>query len=333
MTAEDDPVREWLYQPIPRRLWHYTNSDGFAGMVRSGRVWATEVRFQKDEEEFIHAKEIAESVIRDLPEDGDNVRVKKAARDLIDKWFETGALSPARLEVYAASFTVLDDAPSQWRGYGDSGRGFSLGFDLRQSRPPSDSGYLVVFAPCVYEESEKRRLISAALNHFVSGTLSLWRKVDSPAWVRQRMIEWEAMHPVVHGAYRQDFMNWNKQYLHEELQKHTIRTAANLLSMAALCKRQSFREEQEWRLVLPVEKDRNLRTAARQTRMNGPKVIPYLTTTLPPGVEAKLPLEEVVRGPCNKSTDVKDCAAHLLCANGYSASIRDSEIPTPGAPG
>ena len=173
MTVDDDPVHEWLCQPIPARLWHYTNFDGFAGIVSSGRVWATEVRFQKDKEEFIHAKEIAESVIRGLPEDGDNMRVKAAARDLIGNWFETGALSPARLEVYAASFTVLDDAPSQWSGYGDSGKGFSLGFDLRQSRPPSESGYLVAFAPCVYEESEKRRMISSALNHFVSGTLSL----------------------------------------------------------------------------------------------------------------------------------------------------------------
>jgi hypothetical protein len=326
MTVDDDPVREWLYQPIPRRLWHYTNFDGFAGMVSSGRAWATEVRFQRDKEEFIHAKEIAESVIRDLPEDGDNARVKTAARDLIDKWFETGVLSPARFEVYAASFTVLDDTPSQWLGYGDSGKGFSLGFDLRQSRPPSDSGSLAAFAPCVYEESEKRRLISAALHHFVSGTLSLWSKVTSPVWVSERMTQWRVMHPVIHGAYKENFADWNNEYIHEELRKHTIRTAANLLSMAALCKRQSFYEEQEWRLVLPVEKDRKLQTAIRQTRMNGPTVIPYLTTTLPPGVEAKLPLEEVVHGPCNKSTDVKESAARLLRTHGYSASIRDSKI-------
>lgn len=51
MTVDNDAVREWLYQPIPERLWHYTNADGFAGVVKSGRVWATDVRFLNDTEE------------------------------------------------------------------------------------------------------------------------------------------------------------------------------------------------------------------------------------------------------------------------------------------
>jgi hypothetical protein len=327
MTVDVDPVREWLYQPIPIRLWHYTNFDGFAGMVKSDRIWATDVRFLNDTTEFIHAKEIAESVIKDLAEDGDNARAKAAAKNLIDHWFDTGVLSPARMEIYVASFTILNNTLSQWWRYGDSGKGFSLGFDLRQLRPPSESGSLAAFAPCVYEESEKRRLISAALHHFVSGTLSLWGKVASPVWVIERMTQWRVMHPVTHGAHEENFTDWNNQYIHEELSKHAGRTAANLLSMAALCKHQSFYEEQEWRLVLPVEKDRKLQTALRQTRMKGPTVIPYLTTTLPPGVETKLPLEEIVRGPCNKSTDVKDSVASLLYTHGYSAATRDSGIP------
>src|ERR1700722_11662622 len=276
MTMDDDPVREWLYQPIPERLWHYTNFDGFAGIVGSGRIWATDIRFLNDTEEFIHARKVAESVIKDLSEDGDNARVKAEARNLIDKWFDIGVLSPNRLEVYVASFTVLNNTLSQWWRYGDSGKGFSLGFDLRQSRPPSDSGYLAAFAPCVYEEPEKRRLISAALHNFVSGTLSLWRKVASPVWVSERMAQYGVMHPVAHGAYRENFMDWNKEYIDGELRRHALKTAANLLSMAALCKHHSYYEEKEWRLVLPVEKDRKLRTALRQTRMKGSTVIPYL---------------------------------------------------------
>jgi len=327
MTTDDDPVREWLYQPIPGRLWHYTNFDGFAGMVRSGRIWATDVWSLNDTEEFIHAKGIAESVIRDLPEDGDSARAKAAAKDFVDSCFNTGVLSPARLEIYVAAFTTLDDTLSQWWRYGDSGKGFSLGFDLRQLRPPSGSGSLVAFAPCVYEESEKRRLISAALHHFVSGTLSLWRKVASPVWVSERMMQWEDMHRVIHGAYRENFMDWNQNYLHEELLTHALKTAGNLLNMAALCKNRSFYEEKEWRLVLPVERDQKLQTAFRQTRMKGSTVIRYLTTSLPPGVETKLPLEEVVRGPCNKSTDVRDSVANLLRTHRCSAPMRDSAIP------
>ncbi|MGA2688333.1 MAG: DUF2971 domain-containing protein [Candidatus Korobacteraceae bacterium] len=256
MTLVDDPVREWLYQPIPGRLWHYANFDGFAGIVRSGKVWATDVRFLNDSEEFIHAKKIAESVVEDLAENGDNAWANAKARDLISKWFDTGVLSPARLEVYVASFTALDDTLSQWRGYGDSGKGFSLGFDLRHLRPRSESGSLAAFAPCVYEESEKQRLISSALHHFVSGALSLWGKVNSPVWVSERLVEWNVVHPLIHGAYRAEFMDWNDKYLHEELLKHALKTAGNLSSMAALCKHRSFYEEKEWRLVLPVEKDR-----------------------------------------------------------------------------
>ena len=57
---KDSPVENWLNTPIPKRLWHHTSFNGFHGIVESKKIWAADVRFLNDKQEFLHARTIAE---------------------------------------------------------------------------------------------------------------------------------------------------------------------------------------------------------------------------------------------------------------------------------
>jgi hypothetical protein len=52
-----------MYSPLlgnedfPATLYHYTSVDGLLGILRSKRIWATDIRFLNDRSEFFHAME------------------------------------------------------------------------------------------------------------------------------------------------------------------------------------------------------------------------------------------------------------------------------------
>src|ERR1039457_3338216 len=48
MDLSDDPIHDWVYRPIPKKLWHYTSVQAFQGIIASGNIYATDVRFLND---------------------------------------------------------------------------------------------------------------------------------------------------------------------------------------------------------------------------------------------------------------------------------------------
>jgi hypothetical protein len=289
-----DILQQLLKKPIPQEVWHYTTMHGFEGIVTSGRLWATDVRFLNDLTEFVHAREIAQTLVAEMPaQDLDDVWVKERTQQLVDAYFEVGPLSPSKLEMYIVSFTVLEDGLSQWRGYGSDG--VSLCFDLQHIRPPVDLGSLVSFAPCVYEDHEKRELVATALNGFVSKALRLYRASGNLGWAAERLRAWNRLTPKEKADHK-SLDEWNSNYFKEELHREFVSTAANLMRAASLCKNRSFWQEREWRLMLPVLKGKSLQTTTRSFRTQNGEQVPYITTTLF-RESSGMPLTRVIVGP------------------------------------
>jgi hypothetical protein len=317
-----DIVQKILSSQIPEELWHYTSLNGFEGIVGSHRLWATDVRFLNDRTEFIHSRRIAEKLVAEMPAlETEDAWVKSKALELIESYFEVGPLSPSRLELYTVSFTVLEDTLSQWRAYGRDG--VSLCFDLRHIRPPVDIESLVSFAPCIYEEDQKRALVTSALRHFISKALMLYKATGDLGWAAQRLHEWNQLTP--HERAAQDSLNaWNEKYLKEELKRHTVLAATDLLRVAALCKDRAFHEEQEWRLMLPVLKGRPLQNTTRSYRTRNGEQVPYITTSLFSG---ELPLKRVLVGPGGDVAARRDAIEVSLTKANYSIAIESSKVP------
>jgi hypothetical protein len=97
----------------PNIVYHYTNSPGLLGIVQSRAIWATSIEYLNDAKEFSYARDLAEDVIRQLPEQGESEVSSHLRRCLLE-----GIREPRANKVFVTSFSKFGDRLSQWRGYG-----------------------------------------------------------------------------------------------------------------------------------------------------------------------------------------------------------------------
>jgi Protein of unknown function (DUF2971) len=110
---------------LPKTLYHYTSMHGLLGIVNSGRIWASHIRYLNDRTEQDHLWSlIRERVVTRLA----NNRDANASANL------THLLSQIdnRLnnDTFVASFSAEGDLLSQWLSYCPYGNGFAIGFGL-----------------------------------------------------------------------------------------------------------------------------------------------------------------------------------------------------------
>jgi hypothetical protein len=167
----------------PPTLYHYTTAAGLISMVKSGHVWATESRYMNDTREFIHGAELILDV------------VEKARKRTPHPVLEELHASVARhveeqlqnVRIFCVSFCTDGDLLSQWRGYGDLGGGYALGFrpELLLGAGIYERGPFRVLRRVVYEEGEQRRLVEdclrAAVQHVGAGADSAFWQFFSEA--------------------------------------------------------------------------------------------------------------------------------------------------------
>ena len=49
--------------PVPTLLYHYTDAQGFKGIVESYELWATHIQYLNDTQEYLYAVDVAKRVI------------------------------------------------------------------------------------------------------------------------------------------------------------------------------------------------------------------------------------------------------------------------------
>ena len=107
--------------------YHYTDINGFMGIMQNKELWATSTRFLNDKNEYIEGLLLAQKIAGDYSKTCADKEKKflnsfqRMIQDRIDKG--------CNQDIYSISFCECGDLLSQWRGYGKQG-GVSLGFDL-----------------------------------------------------------------------------------------------------------------------------------------------------------------------------------------------------------
>jgi hypothetical protein len=315
-------INDLLSTPIPAEVWHYTNLVGFEGILRSGRVWATEAHHTTDKTEFIHSRDVAAQYLkRWLPEDKSMVWAKQTAQETLSRAFEDGALAPSHAEIFVASFCGTDDLKSQWMEYGDAGRGVALSFDLRRIRPPDELGSSVTFAPCLYVKDDKERVIEDALSDWVNTAFELHKKTGSQEWAAERLRDWRMIDKIFGLPFdKAALVESNKKEFGVQLHQSLTQTSFDLLRIASHCKDYTFHQECEWRLALPHTKGKPMKyTEILHRGTNG--AIPYVAHNL---FSDRLPLVRLKTGPVCENTDqIKG----LLKQYGYDVPVEHSAIP------
>ena len=135
-----------LNPPTPDILYHYCSIDAFQSIIQSRRIWLSDLSKSNDSQEG----KIASRIILDaLKEDYGHTRDEL---DFIQKDYERIARG---ISCMGISLSAKKDRLSQWRGYGDDGKGIALGFSGKWLIQTS---YL---RPVYYSKEDQTQLISA----------------------------------------------------------------------------------------------------------------------------------------------------------------------------
>jgi hypothetical protein len=195
-------------------LYHYTDARGLMGILDSQTLWATNIHYLNDSQEFDYARTVANKVILQRAEAASDRREKEVLTFI-------GQLGPAGVapRVFVTSFSEEGDLLSQWRGYCPSGDGYSIGFEAKDLRNEAMMQRFFL-APCLYDDESQDKAIEQVLDAFMK----------SSSWIRA------LEHPEDDDSRRAVILAWSDI----------------LLPWAATIKHRGFREEWEWRLVSPL---------------------------------------------------------------------------------
>lgn len=143
---------------MPEILYHYTTWEGLRGIIESKSLWATNINFLNDRNEFRDSLRLLRNRIE---EQDDSTRAVSNERPepLIE------VLSALSKNVYVASFSRNPDQLGQWRGYCTDDSAFSVGFNAGKIREQSKLVRSVsVLGECLYQEQQK----IAAIDHIIA---------------------------------------------------------------------------------------------------------------------------------------------------------------------
>lgn len=215
-------------------LYHYTSIAGLNSIIRSGKVWASDCRYLNDRQELEQALELFLG------------KVEAKFRDALDWAFHSHNFSR-----YQCVFS-LSRSPqvlSQWRAYGDDGRGAAIGFDEKhlighQITPPKS------LVACIYENHED--FINCLINKFegeIEALLEMHKDSGGAIDIFMRAI------------------------------KDNPKPLESITSELLRIKNPAFAEEQEVRMILSVP------SSQIQTRVAKGLIVPYVEHTFAEDVD------------------------------------------------
>ena len=279
-------------------IYHYTDPKGLIGILSDSRLWATDVSFLNDSSELRYAAELQQEILEEIVNESPDGSLQRnlAVKALEDRSFLGG-------KTYVVCFCAKDDLLTQWKAYGSSGSGFSIGFDrgklqsmLAELAPTDHSDALwmgmieVALAQVRYSRGDQERALRRAFDRYVA-LLS----VGSPEF---------------------------------EIKKCADAIANNASASASRFKHPAFASEKEWRIVISTSAFSNPELFFRSSSRT---VIQYTKT----GIKevSKLPVVSITIGPTLEQELSKRSVLDLLAATDYldigekAVDIRASKIP------
>ena len=149
-----DDITRRLFAEIPgTTLYHYTSLSGLQGIIDSGILRASDIRYMNDSTELRHTLDLLREHISDRISAGtDRPELLNGLREWLSHRVVGGPM------LFGASFRANGNLLSQWRGYSVHGKGASLGFSPRHvASCAHEQGFRL--GRCVYEATQQKALI------------------------------------------------------------------------------------------------------------------------------------------------------------------------------
>lgn len=132
-------------------LYHYTSLKGTMGIIGSGSLRATEIRFFSDAAEIKH--------MVNLLRDG-MVTFTPRLEYQLSNWLSKRLTYKHRL--FVASFTANGNLLSQWRSYSPAAKGVSLGFNAAKLHASARRQSCEI-GKCIYDPKIQNSVVTAIL--------------------------------------------------------------------------------------------------------------------------------------------------------------------------
>jgi len=282
-TILQEASRENSTDSVPEVLFHYTSLDGAMGIIESNSIHASDIRYLNDSLEHQFAWRLIQEIARGLDGSAQHELTREMLRHVVrlpgtQLSFSGGA--------FVCSFSVQPDLLSQWRAYGDDGRGVALGFSTSPGLSAVGAdGRNLPFRRVLYERSEQLSVLRPYVEDIV-------RTADESAQKRGDSVRDDAV--------------------------------STMLALAALrgatIKNPAFSEECEWRTVVgyPGALAPLALTKVRRARVG---LVPYCTLCMNGDSKGRsLPLKEIVVGPRVDGLQLNALRTYLA-THGYEAAM------------
>jgi hypothetical protein len=279
---------------IDKPLFHYTSRDAFIKIFENKTLWASNILYLNDSEEFQYIFKLLRSLLPDYydiykDKDSDELKFLKTVErtHCLEKPFIYGT------STFVFSLTEERDLLSQWRGYANSSAGLSFGFRPDFLKKLIKRRNLDI-CKCLYKKDEQ----IGKIKEIVDGKLLKIRGWTNP-------------------------LVWQHEY--EEFLR-------DLLILAPTFKHPSFEQEQEWRLICQFAKPKGSGPVGKiKFRDGNSMIVPYAEIKLineENDEDLKIELDEVVVGP-NPHTDLSKISTELFLGQSgvIYTNVRESIIP------
>lgn len=275
-------------------LYHYTDAKGLHGILKSNELWASSYQFLNDATEFKYAFNLMKVA---YPQEDSNPSKEGMTHFEIAEMISKERYNYISGSLFVVSFSKQKDLLSQWQAYAGPYSGYSLGF--RQSTlDVYKNGEFVEcnLVKCDYDKDKQLEDIKCLI-----GKLSE---------------EINAFYKLTPESGEQNMRNGVDKIISQRVDANK-----KMLWLAKSFKHSSFKDEEEWRLVVcPLPED-SKKICYRPTKRT---VIPYVKIHFKLG----LPIERIVVGPGPHQERSAHSLKQMLKNFGFkNVEVSRSEIP------
>jgi len=296
----------------PETIFHYTTAAGLLGIVRSNRLWASDLLYMNDSTEVEYGRQLIIDVAAEVAGEAKCPMAQMLCKSISTVLYPVGMVGGG---FYAACFCEEGDLLSQWRGYSGGVGGYALGFrvrDLQHVRASTPERQFVL-RPVVYDPTQQRDLIRKFLLE-VDGALA--ELLDRGLAEREQD---------VHGiAY--------------------VTIQRQMLECMLTMKNPAFTEEREWRLIHSRSGFGREPEATVDYRPTRSFIVPYVALDITPmgpelfdhiqsehqaDVQAhnRVPLSTVIVGPSSHPQAAVTAIRTMIRDLHMNADVINSQIP------
>lgn len=287
---------------LPLHLYHYTSINELEGILTKRCLWATQIHFLNDTQEYKYSIDILKRVIFNLRKEYPITLIQKALgpspppsepKEFLSQFYqtmETIVLEGLFQEIPICVFSLSErgDLLSQWRGYCPPGGGYSIGFPSKLLIKFLETRNLYL-KRCIYDMNEQEAMIKRVVNE------------TSEKFLKQVTLKREEYEAVAAECIV-NFFNFD------------------FTQIATILKHPSFGEECEWRIISNIIPDKNMLFRAGKTMM-----IPYFSISFK-DFEPFL-IDEIIIGPAPEQRLVASSLWKFALQINQTFHIKTSETP------